>query len=353
MEDLQKALGQWLQQKKKIINLVVMTEETGVSRSTLHRLINEGASISTQQYEKIYPFLAENYGLSEAKLLDQINPPAKVLAFWNQKGGVGKTTTAISMASAFAHEGHRVLLIDADYQGNVMTTYGLSKEDFGEEVKSLMDVLVDVNLFEEAVVQPVEDIENYHVLPNWGELLELVKDHPALSPMAKLQCFKKIIERCSRDYDYIILDMRPDIGTIFSYAPLLATDYVFLPLDAGKYALNGLGKSIPYLQELQSDNPSLKIGGAFFNKIKLSKKEDISAVQETQDLLAEYGVFTFENIVRDLSGVQKSIKNFYDPVTFGHRINQGLEPNFKREAKTCLTAYDDFVALFTELKTVI
>ncbi|BDD02391.1 hypothetical protein PEPS_46710 (plasmid) [Persicobacter psychrovividus] len=356
MKNLNVALSKWIRSKKKILNLSEIKEQADVSRNTLNQVINHDQVLSEKLYRQLYPYFEMNYGLTEEKLMDLLNPPAKVIAFWNQKGGVGKTTTAISMCSAFAYSGKKVLLIDADYQNNALAAYGISRYDLeeGEEsIPSLMDVLIDNSKFEEALVQPIEDLENYHLLPNYGELTNLLKEGIGLSPLQKSKCFDTLIKSVNRDYDIIVMDMRPDLDTIFSYAPLLGAENVYLPLDASRFSIHGLVDSYNYINTIHKDNPKLKIKGAFFNRIANSKKEDKEAVYDLTVRLEELNIYVFERFVRDLSGIKKAMKHDRDPVSFGKEIKAGLHPEMKGEKATCLNAYEDYMELFEELQETL
>lgn len=178
----------------------------------------------------------------------------KIVALANQKGGVGKSTTAVNLSSAIASLGKRVLLVDVDPQGNATSGLGVEKE----EVKySLYDVLLGRVKAEEAIIRGV--YENLDLIPSnidlAGAEIELVN---AVSRETRL---KRALEGLVEGYSFIFLDCPPSLGLLTINA-LTASDGVIIPIQCEYYALEGLGqllKTIDLVREYL--NPQLEIYG--------------------------------------------------------------------------------------------
>ena len=176
----------------------------------------------------------------------------RVVAVANQKGGVGKTTTAVNLGAGLAELGFRVLVIDLDPQGNATTGLGIEARNFEN---SMYDVIMkDVAL--EDCIEPTS-LRNLFVAPATIDLagaeIELV---PAFSREFKL---RKAIQTVVDDFDYVLIDCPPSLGLI-TINGLAAADEVLVPIQCEYYALEGLGQLLRNVQLVQSNlNEKLEV----------------------------------------------------------------------------------------------
>ena len=178
----------------------------------------------------------------------------KIISVANQKGGVGKTTTAVSLSASLAKKGKKVLVIDADPQGNATSAVGVDKEC----ETSIYDVLV--NEVEVDKVMQDTSIKNLKVCPSninlAGAEVELV------SMVSREQRLKEQLEKIKDDFDYIIIDCPPSLGLITLNA-FTASDSVLIPVQCEYFALEGLGQLINTINLVKKHlNKSLVIEGA-------------------------------------------------------------------------------------------
>lgn len=178
----------------------------------------------------------------------------KTIAIANQKGGVGKTTTAINLAASLAVLEYKTLLIDADPQSNSTTGNGL---DLRTIQLSLYDCLVNDTPIEQAVV-PTET-PNLFILPAHLDLvgaeIELI-NHPN-----REYILKNLLQSVEQKFDFVIIDCSPSLGLITVNA-LTAANSVIIPVQCEYFALEGLGKLLNTIKIVQSNiNPNLQIEG--------------------------------------------------------------------------------------------
>jgi chromosome partitioning protein len=172
-------------------------------------------------------------------------PRRRVIAVANQKGGVGKTTSTVNLAVAFALHGLRVLVIDLDPQGNASTGLGV---DHSAGVPSIYDVLVEGASIAETAV-PVEQAPNLWVVPATIDLagaeIELV------SVVARETRLRTAVAAYEREVDYILIDCPPSLGLLTVNA-LVAGDELFIPIQCEYYALEGLGQLLRNIELIQA-----------------------------------------------------------------------------------------------------
>lgn len=158
---------------------------------------------------------------------------SKVIAIVNQKGGVGKTTSAVNISTILAKKGKKVLLIDADPQGNATSGIGVEKNT----EKSFYDVIINDTKMEEVIVKT--PIKNLSVCPSninlAGAEVELV------SMMSREQILKRKLEEVENDFHYIIIDCPPSLGLITLNA-FVAANSILIPIQCEYYALEGVGQ---------------------------------------------------------------------------------------------------------------
>jgi chromosome partitioning protein len=179
-------------------------------------------------------------------------PLPRILAIANQKGGVGKTTTAVNLGAALAELGYRVLVIDLDPQGNATTGLGINARNLDT---SIYDVLLhDVAI--EDCIEPTS-LRNLFVVPATIDLagaeIELV---PVFSRELRL---KRAVERIKDDFDFTLIDCPPSLG-LLTVNGLAAATEVVVPIQCEYYALEGLGQLLRNVNLVSANlNPSLEV----------------------------------------------------------------------------------------------
>ncbi|MBR3326192.1 MAG: ParA family protein [Atopobiaceae bacterium] len=205
---------------------------------------------------------------------------AEVVAIINQKGGVGKSTTAINLAASLADLGKRVLVIDFDPQGNATSGFGVDKDSLNNDV---YDVLMNnVPLADVVVDTPVEGAR---IAPATIQLagaeIELV------SVMARESVLRYVVDPVREDYDYVFVDCPPSLGLLTVNA-LVAADSLLIPIQCEFYALEGLSKLLESMRMVKGRlNPQLRIFGVVMTMFDVRTTLSKQVVQEVRDYFGD------------------------------------------------------------------
>lgn len=178
----------------------------------------------------------------------------KIIAFANQKGGVGKTTTCVNVATYMALMNKKVLILDLDPQGNATTAVGIQKS---KELKTIYDLIDGASVYDEVIQQTI--VENLSIIPSTVDLagaeVELIQ-----IPQRE-RVVKKILDEIKASYDYILIDCPPSLGLITVNA-LTAANSVIIPIQCEFFALEGLTQLMNTIKLIKFHlNPELDIEG--------------------------------------------------------------------------------------------
>lgn len=245
----------------------------------------------------------------------------KTFAIANQKGGVGKTTTAVNLSAALTDSGKKVLLADIDPQGNATSGLGIGKNDLE---KSIYDVLLDEADINE--VRCATTNMNLDLIPAnislAGAEIELV------SAMSRELRLKKAFEKLDKEYDYCIIDCPPSLSLLTINA-FTAADSVIIPVQAEYYALEGLSQLINTIELVRRHlNTGLEIEGILLTMLDARTNLGAQVSEEVRD---HFGEKVYDTVI--LRNVRLGEAPSYgQPITVYDPKSQGAE-NYSRLAE--------------------
>ena len=220
---------------------------------------------------------------------------AKVIAFANQKGGVAKTTTTLNLAAAFAEQGHRVLCVDMDPQGNLTMSQGVDPD---KVEKSMFDVLVHGTPLKEITVEREIDVAVASI--------DLAGAEIAMSAqIGRERALQKAIKEIRPDYDFVCIDTPPSLGLLTINA-LTAANKVIVPVQCEYLSMRGLVQLQNTLKMIQENlNPDVRIEGILPTMLD---SRTIHAKEAVEILEENFGDLVFQ------SRIKKAIKFAEAPV---------------------------------------
>ena len=202
----------------------------------------------------------------------------RIIAIANQKGGVGKTTTAINLSASLAEKGRKVLAIDMDPQGNLSSGLGLDKNTIEGTIYDMIIGEADV----EEVIHK-DTIENLDILPSNVDLSAV--EIEMIDVENKEFVVKNAIQKVRDNYDYVIIDCPPSLSLLTVNA-MTTADSVLVPIQCEYYALEGLSQLI-HTVELVKDrlNPVLEIEGVVFTMYDARTNLSLQVVENVKEYL--------------------------------------------------------------------
>lgn len=200
---------------------------------------------------------------------------AKVIAIANQKGGVGKTTTAVNLSACLAYKGKSVVVIDVDPQGNTTSGLGIDKQNIR---KSIYEVIINDESVEDALMPTMT--ENLYICPS---NIQLVGAEVELVSVISRETRLKVALQDIRDkYDFIIIDCPPSLGLLTLNA-LTAADTILVPIQCEYYALEGLSQLMNTIKLVQRHlNPALDVEGVVLTMFDARTNLSIQVVEDVK-----------------------------------------------------------------------
>jgi len=255
---------------------------------------------------------------------------AMIISFANQKGGVGKTTTALNIASILSKNGKKILVIDLDPQSNLTSGLGFDKS---QEYLSSYDVLIQDHDISNVFV-PSDINENLFLVPSKIDLagaeIELV------SKLSREKILKEKLEKIKHEYDYVLIDCPPSLGLLTLNA-LVASDGVVIPVQCEYFALEGISQLMNTFGIVKKSlNPDLDVLGVVMTMFDSRTKLSGEVVAEVKNFFDEK---LFETIIPRNVRVSESPSfgkpvDVYDPSSPGAKAYEKLADEFlKRMSK--------------------
>jgi len=204
----------------------------------------------------------------------------RIIAIANQKGGVGKTTTAINLSACLAQAGKKVLTVDSDPQGNTTSGLGVDKDRLD---KTFYDLMLGECYIEEVMQRTV--VPNLKILPSnmnlAGAEIELINYE------RREYLLKRILDNIKYLYDFVIIDCPPSLNMLTINA-LTAADSILVPIQCEYFALEGLSQLLHTIKLVQNRlNPSLKIEGVVFTMYDSRTNLSMQVVEEVKKYLSD------------------------------------------------------------------
>lgn len=262
-------------------------------------------------------------GLSPGFNIRRCRNLGKIVSVVNQKGGVGKTTSAVNLAAALGKRGKKILLVDADPQGNTTSAYGVTKQNL---VASSYDLLIGTAKAKDAIV--TTQFEGVDIIPCNMDLagaeVELISIDNREAQLKNALCLVKA------DYDYIFIDCPPSLGLI-TINSLCASDTVLVPIQCEFFALEGLSQLMATIRKIKRlYNPDLELEGVLLTMFD-------GRLNLTQQVVAEVKKFFDKKLFA--TAIPRAVRlseapsygmpiQYYDPRSKGAKAYDALAEEF-------------------------
>lgn len=251
----------------------------------------------------------------------------KVIAIASPKGGVGKTTTTINLGASLAFEGKQVLIIDLDEQANATIGLGFSRENI---MVDSLDFMVNPTINVLTVLKT--EVNNLSIIPASVRLAKL--DEYLITTSNKKQTLAQKIALIRDNYDYILIDCPPSLGTIVDNA-LYASDSVIIPVECAYFAYDALTQMVKKISEVQNTK-DLKIEGILLTKLDNRNTLGFKMVDKVRYL---FPTKTFNTIISTSSHIQEAPMHGKSVISFSPNSRGSKE--YRELAKEILTNNSD------------
>jgi len=246
----------------------------------------------------------------------------KIIAVTNQKGGVGKTTTSVNLSACVASEGYRVLVVDADPQGNTSSGLGVRVKD---KTPTVYEVMASSVALKDALAKT--EVESLFVLP---ADIRLAGAEIELAAMEEREhVLADALKAAKDEFDYIFIDCPPSLGLITLNA-LCAADGVLIPIQCEYYALEGVSALMGTIKKVQKINRKLAIEGVVLTMLDARTNLGIQVAQEVRKVFRGkvYNTVVPRNVRLGEAPSHGLPIHLYDPRSLGAQSYQSLAREF-------------------------